>query len=118
MPNCYSTEKVPEVAEFDLQGDLAERLIDDSDVCHQAVGASPGSQTSPDCPASRVSVQCVPFYSALAAIGNPKVDYFSLDVDGPDLQILKTIPWDKVRTRDLKILEYVKFRFSTRICVY
>ena len=106
MPNCYSTEKVPEVAEFDLQGDLAERLIDDSDVCHQAAGASPGSQTSPDCQASqasRVSVQCVPFYSALAAIGNPKVDYFSLDVDGPDLQILKTIPWDKVRTRDLKI---------------
>ena len=79
------------MAKFDLKEILAERLIEDNEACHEA------NEASPDCQSSHVTVQCVPFYSALKAIGNPKVDYFSLDVDGPDLQVLKTIPWDKVR---------------------
>ena len=43
---------------------------------------------------------CFPFYSILLAMGNPTVDYFSLDVEGAELQILQTIPWDKV---DIKV---------------
>ena len=43
-----------------------------------------------------LKMQCFPLYSILAAMGNLKVDYFSLDVEGADLPILKTIPWDKV----------------------
>jgi hypothetical protein len=30
------------------------------------------------------------------ALGNPTVNYLSLDVEGAELDILKTIPWDKV----------------------
>ena len=44
---------------------------------------------------------CFPFYPILLAMGNPVVDYFSLDVEGAELPILKTIPWDKV---DIKVL--------------
>ena len=43
---------------------------------------------------------CCSFYSILLAVGNPVVDYFSLDVEGAELPILKTIPWDKV---DIKV---------------
>jgi hypothetical protein len=25
-----------------------------------------------------------------------RVDYFSLDIEGPELEVLETIPWDKV----------------------
>ena len=33
------------------------------------------------------------------AFNNPTIDYFSLDVEGSELAILKTIPFDKVDIR-------------------
>ena len=45
---------------------------------------------------------CFPLYSILTAVGNPTVHYFSLDVEGAELPILKTIPFDKV---DIKVLD-------------
>jgi len=50
-----------------------------------------------------VTVHCFPLYSILMAIGNPTVDYFSLDVEGTELGILESIPWDKVDIRILQI---------------
>ena len=50
---------------------------------------------------SKSKTLCLPFYSILLAMGNPTVDYFSLDVEGAELQILKTIPWNNV---DIKVL--------------
>ena len=32
----------------------------------------------------------------MLAVGNPRVDYFSLDVEGFEWEIIKSIPWDKV----------------------
>ena len=43
---------------------------------------------------------CLPLYSILLSIGNPTVDYFSLDVEGAEMGILKAVPWDKV---DIKV---------------
>ena len=45
---------------------------------------------------STIKKQCFPLYSLLLALGNPKVDYLSLDVEGTELDILRTIPWKKV----------------------
>ena len=43
-------------------------------------------------------VECYPIYSLLLAIGQQKnVDFFSLDIEGAELAVLKTIPWDRVR---------------------
>lgn len=42
---------------------------------------------------------CFSFYSILLAVGNPVVDYFSLDVEGAELPILKSIPWEKVNIK-------------------
>lgn len=41
-------------------------------------------------------VQCFPLYSILLALGKTRVDYLSLDVEGLELDVLKTIPWTKV----------------------
>ncbi len=38
-------------------------------------------------------------FAAILAMGNPVVDYFSLDVEGAELPILKSIPWDKVNIK-------------------
>ena len=46
--------------------------------------------------ANVTKVTCLPLYTILLAVGNPTVDFFSLDVEGAELEILKTIPWDKV----------------------
>jgi hypothetical protein len=47
-----------------------------------------------------VTIQCFPFYSVLLAVGQTQIDFFSLDVEGHELKILKTIPWHKV---DIKV---------------
>lgn len=51
--------------------------------------------------------QCFPLYSMLIAVGRTQVDYFSLDIEGSELQVLKTIPWHKV---DIKVI------FFHRVC--
>lgn len=46
--------------------------------------------------AGNVQVQCFPLYSILAAVNRTVVDYFSLDIEGDELAVLKTIPWNSV----------------------
>lgn len=48
-----------------------------------------------------VNVQCFPFYSVLLALGRTSIDYFSLDVEGQEFNILKTVPWHKI---DIKVV--------------
>ena len=42
------------------------------------------------------NLQCFPLYSLLMALGNPTVNYFSLDIEGAEFLVLQSIPWDKV----------------------
>ncbi|XP_013412928.1 uncharacterized protein LOC106175455 [Lingula anatina] len=50
-------------------------------------------------------IQCFPIHSLLAAIGRNHVDYFSLDVEGAELDVLKSFPWEHV-TVDVWTIEY------------
>ena len=50
---------------------------------------------------STIDCMCFPFYSMLLAINRTKIDYFSLDVEGQELNVLKTIPFDKL---DISVL--------------
>jgi len=50
-----------------------------------------------------VKIQCFPLYSVLKALNATSVDYFSLDVEGSEFPILKTIPWHKVAFKVLGI---------------
>ena len=43
-----------------------------------------------------MDVMCFPFYSMMLALNRTKIDYFSLDVEGFELHVLKTIPFDKL----------------------
>ena len=41
-------------------------------------------------------VYCFPLLSVMLAMNQTHIDYFSLDVEGFELDILKTIPFDKL----------------------
>ena len=41
-------------------------------------------------------IQCFPLYSILLAINKTNVDYFSLDIEGAELKVMKTVPLQKV----------------------
>uniref|UniRef100_A0A915HFP7 Methyltransferase FkbM domain-containing protein n=1 Tax=Romanomermis culicivorax TaxID=13658 RepID=A0A915HFP7_ROMCU len=53
-------------------------------------------------------VWCFPLLSLLLAVGQTRVDYFSLDVEGAEYDILSTLPLDKIQLNLLQ-MEYVKF---------
>ena len=55
---------------------------------------------------STIAVQCLPLYSVLRAIGVSHVDYFSLDIEGAELEVLYTIPLDLISI-DVLSIEFV-----------
>lgn len=46
-------------------------------------------------PGGSAIMHCFPLYSILLAVGNVNIDYFSLDIEGHELAVLKTIPFHK-----------------------
>ena len=48
-------------------------------------------------------MQCFPLTSILYALGNPSIDYLSLDIEGAELDVLKTIPFDKLNIQLISI---------------
>ena len=48
-------------------------------------------------------MQCFPVYSVLRALNLPTVDYFSLDIEGAEYQVLKTIPLESLNIKLLGI---------------
>lgn len=50
-----------------------------------------------------VKMQCFPLYSILLAINQTTVDFFSLDIEGDELDVLQTIPFDKVNIKMLTV---------------
>ena len=41
----------------------------------------------------------MPLMSVMAALGRSRIDYFSLDVEGMELDVLKTIDWEKLNIK-------------------
>ena len=54
-------------------------------------------------PLKNVTVQCFPLYSILLALNRTVIDFFSLDIEGDELKVLKTIPWSKVHIKMLAV---------------
>lgn len=51
-------------------------------------------------------VKCFPLFSLLLALNHTNIDLLSLDIEGAELQVLKTIPWESVHISVI-IVEYV-----------
>ena len=45
---------------------------------------------------ANIPLATITMSSLLSALGNPKVNYFSLDIEGAELQVLQSLPWHLV----------------------
>lgn len=109
FPNCFSTKTKPEIVKFDamgLFGGIENGGVKPGDITtgglkEEAITKDKSSPYYTPYPRKTLHLQCFPVYSVLLALGNPTVDYFSLDIEGAEIPVLLTIPWDKV---DIKVL--------------
>lgn len=84
---CLSIHPYPEIVSFEQNHNIGK-----------ISSHRPGSKHK-----GYTDVQCFPFYSYLLALNIKQVDYFSLDVEGSELDVLKTIPFDKVDIKTLSV---------------
>lgn len=50
-----------------------------------------------------VEMVCFPLYSFMLALNRTTIDFFSLDIEGDELNVLKTIPFDKLDIKTLTV---------------
>ena len=65
-----------------------------------------------------VKVQCFPLYSILLSLNQTNVDYFSLDIEGDELQVLKTIPFDKLNIKIMTVEVHHPSNRSAKVRAY
>lgn len=93
LPHCLSPFKYPTVVDFDAMAEYGG-IINHIDGVKKVPGDINLNNTFYK-PTWRKTfkIQCFPVYSVLRALGLPSVDYFSLDIEGAEYQVLKTIPF-------------------------
>ena len=95
--SCLSTRKSTERVNFKPLG-LFGGIDGKMDITHlKFVKRLPHYKTGD------ITAQCFTLYSMLLALGQAEVDYFSLDVEGPELEILQSIPFDKIKINVISI---------------
>jgi len=92
IQTCLSTEIKPKLVDFEMTSVWKEdgKMKSMGGIVHEK-----GEDT--------MEIQCFPLYSILLALGNPTVHWISLDIEGAEYAVLKTIPWDKVDIQSLTV---------------
>ncbi|KZS14801.1 Uncharacterized protein APZ42_020167 [Daphnia magna] len=98
LPVCLSLQPYPTQVTFKVA--YAIGSVQESVDPNQPAKANSDGQASKE---NMLTLQCFPIYSILLAIGQTQVDFFSLDVEGHELKILKTVPWHKVDIKTLAV---------------
>jgi len=78
-PFCLATKDHPHISPFSVQtikGGMSGLLPEHDDESYD--------------------LQCFPLYSLILALGNPTINYFSLDIEGAEFMVLQSLPWDRV----------------------
>ena len=84
---CLSRLAVPETVQFAL-GNSAPGTM--AGIAIQSSGPT-------------ITMQCLPLASLILALGNPTVDYLSLDIEGSELEVLTSLPWHRLDIRAISM---------------
>ncbi|XP_043248770.1 uncharacterized protein LOC122395349 [Colletes gigas] len=96
-PTCLGIQPYPTMSSF-LMARNVGRL-------HEPNATDSHLPNSPDVAHSgtHIYVQCFPFVHYMAALNVTTVHYFSLDIEGYELEVLKTIPFDTINIETLSV---------------
>lgn len=100
-PTCLSVTKRPTLASF-LMARNVGRLHEPGNTTENTPANTPDVAYTGE----HVRVQCLPLTLYIAALGIKTVDYFSLDIEGNEIDVLETIPFDEVDIKALSV-EYI-----------
>lgn len=53
--------------------------------------------------ANTIQIQCLPLSTMILALGNPRVDFLSLDIEGAEFDVLKNMLWEKIDIRAIAV---------------
>ena len=101
--SCLSTTQSTERVSFKMAG-LVSGIGNKMDSAHSKWVEGLKYQT--------ITAQCFTLHSLLLAVGQTEVDYLSLDVEGPELEILQTIPFNKIKIKVISV-EYRVYGSTT-----
>jgi len=68
--------------------------------------------------ANSINAHCMPFASIMYAFNRTSIDLFSLDVEGHELDILKTIPWDKIDIKAIKLQYNINLKLNFQMLYF
>jgi len=96
LRTCLSTERRPTTVRMQAAGALGGI----ADKMHKSHLTFIGANIKPE-----IAVNCFPLNTITAALGVSHVDYLSLDVEGPEIEMLRTVDWTRLHI-DVITLEY------------
>jgi len=96
---CLSPTRYPQKVKFDTADVFG--AIDDGDQSKKELRSQElaGWAQKKEITRAVTTVQCYPLHSLLQAVGNPTVDFFSLDIEGAEMNVLRTIPFNEVNIK-------------------
>ncbi|KAK2161951.1 hypothetical protein LSH36_107g05100 [Paralvinella palmiformis] len=97
---CLSPTKRPVVMPFETANALGGLVDYMPDIHRRRI-----EHEQPNASAT-IDLQCFPIYSILMALDVSHVDFFSLDIEGAEVEVLYTIPFDRI-TVDVFSIEYM-----------
>ncbi|XP_018371737.1 PREDICTED: uncharacterized protein LOC108766737 isoform X1 [Trachymyrmex cornetzi] len=100
-PTCLSITKNPTVASF-LMARNVGRLHEPENKTEDM----PSNTLDVAYTGKHVRVQCFPLTHYIAALEIKTIDYFSLDIEGNEIDVLETIPFNEVDIKTLSV-EYI-----------
>ena len=101
LPHCLSTSQTVELVDFEA-AEFNGGIIKNG----KTLPSNLGRQTfgKPKRPNDRnIKVQCFPLQAVLEALNLPKIDYFSLDIEGAEFPVLQNLNWNKIHISSLSV---------------
>jgi FkbM family methyltransferase len=96
--NCCLSNKRPFIAKFQLAGAISNQINIINEKFQNRVDQELKTKTK-----KIVYVPCFSLHTILKAINVNKVDYFSLDVEGGELEVLKGINFEKIQITSFSV---------------
>ena len=113
LESCFSTEKKVSNVDFDAAGAYGgiingiNKPAETPNTHKEGQARVLGKKARFPYKRRTMKLQCLPLTSIIMAMGNPIIDYLSLDIEGAELSVLKTIDFDKIKINVISF-EYTK----------